>query len=94
MLHLFYASQNHSCTGLAFVLNHLPDLACTWPSCTKSRLLIVRLHKTFTAGQSHALGEDSDMTDAFEDDTGNGNSAGEDNDMGDDAVKGKLPNST
>ncbi len=52
--------------------------------------LLVWLHWQFTAGQNRALGQDSGMADASEDDGGNGNSGGEDNDIDDNAEEGKL----
>ena len=90
LCHAFY---NDSCTLFALALNHLPDLVFARSSCTMSRLL-VWLYWHITAGQHRALGQDSGMADASEDNGENDNSAGEDSDMGDDAEEGKLLTST
>ena len=52
--------------------------------------LLVWLYWQFTAEQHRALGQGSGMADASEDDGENGDSAGEDNEMGEDAEEGKL----
>ncbi len=52
--------------------------------------LLVWLYWQFTAEQHRALGQDSGMADASEDNGENGDSAGEDNEMGEDAEEGKL----
>lgn len=52
--------------------------------------LLVWLYWHFEAGQHRPLGQDSGMANASEDNGENGDSAGEDSEMGDDAEEGKL----